>query len=81
MCTLALFPFDCSPPWSILEAGMEAGELAGTSGSHVANVGDMARQLGRGRWLQAKLMSSKEKQTINWLELLRGHQKKLDKID
>lgn len=72
LCTLALFPFDCSLSWSILEAELETVELAGTPGSHVANVGDMAK------WQE--LMRSKEKQIINWMELLKRHKKKLDKI-
>ena len=41
---LALFPFDCSLAWSILEAEVEIVELAGTSGSHMAHVSDRARQ-------------------------------------
>ena len=79
---LALFPFDCSLAWSILEAEVEIVELAGTSGSHMAHVSDRARQqrpLASGQWQE--LMGSKEMQTINWLEHLRRNQKELDKID
>lgn len=53
ICTLAFFSFVCSLPWAIPEAGVEVVELASISGSHVANVGGLARLLGKGHWLWA----------------------------
>lgn len=79
MCSLALFPFDCNLTWSILEAEVEAAELASTSGSHVAHVSNRARQ--------QRPLASGQVTGINGLQGNSNHQlagtfeKELDKID